>query len=197
MSKDLEREYRELISEDVPDLWDRIEDRLEQKQPETKRNSMRKNYRVWGAAAAACVCLAVAVPVLLRSGPESYGDSPSYSGAAAPEDNAGEMHFAAADEAAGSETAMWGSEGSSYGEYSAYKPKVLASVTQVVREEGRAAYTVRLEETLDEEFSEGDTVNLYADDIIEGLTEGESYLFELWAFVDDEDVTEYWILDVQ
>ena len=33
MNKNLEQEYRELMAEDMPDLWDRIEAGLEPKQP--------------------------------------------------------------------------------------------------------------------------------------------------------------------
>ena len=68
MNKNLEQEYRELMAEDMPDLWDRIEAGLEPKQPvEVRREqsgsrggqSRRRRYGAWGIAAAACLCLAV------------------------------------------------------------------------------------------------------------------------------------------
>ena len=94
MSKRLENEYKMLINNDVPDLWARIEGGLEPKTgvnaqtvqgqvvPENEtvekqlKNSQRPrtgqflknrrgNYRIWGAAAAACICVAVAIPAWL------------------------------------------------------------------------------------------------------------------------------------
>lgn len=81
MSKNLEKEYREFINRDVPDLWERISGGLEEKgtaaggvrQPAdfklitediNKRKAEEagkrrlKRYRMWGMAAA-CLCLAV------------------------------------------------------------------------------------------------------------------------------------------
>lgn len=65
MNKDLEKEYKELMTNDVPDLWERIEAGLEPKQPAAEKVIRWRNYRVWGAAAAACLCLAVTVPALI------------------------------------------------------------------------------------------------------------------------------------
>ena len=64
MNKDLEKEYKELMSADAPDLWAKIEAGLEPKQPNGKKISRLKNMRVWGAAAAALFCLVLAVPVI-------------------------------------------------------------------------------------------------------------------------------------
>ena len=63
MSKDLERDYKELVTQDAPDLWERIEGQLEPRKTGVKPGR-RKRYEVLGMAAAACLCLAVAVPAL-------------------------------------------------------------------------------------------------------------------------------------
>lgn len=62
MSKDFDKEYKELMSEDLPDLWDRIEGNLSTK--ETKKAkivkmpfAMRKN--IISIAVAACVCIVI------------------------------------------------------------------------------------------------------------------------------------------
>ena len=63
MSKDLEKEYKELAASETPDLWARIEAGLD-----TKKSS-RKHipYAAWAAAAAACLCVAVIVPFQTRN----------------------------------------------------------------------------------------------------------------------------------
>lgn len=88
MSKNLEKEYKALVSSEVPDLWSRIEAGLDSKdssgtdskmnnnvygfpemvQHKANQNSSRKHtyYKVWGTIAAACLCAAVAMPVMLR-----------------------------------------------------------------------------------------------------------------------------------
>ncbi len=83
MSKRMENEYKMLINNDVPDLWARIEGGLEPKtgvhaqvvsenetvEKQLKNNqrlkNRRGNYWIWGAAAAACICAAVAIPAWL------------------------------------------------------------------------------------------------------------------------------------
>lgn len=85
MSKDLEKEYQKLMTEDLPDLWDRIDAGLEPKQPAVKKISLWRTYRTWGTVAAAVLCLAVIGPVLFMqitgrnpgSGPQSYSSAPS------------------------------------------------------------------------------------------------------------------------
>ena len=63
MSKDLERDYKELVTQDAPDLWERIEGQLELQKTGAKPGR-RKRYGVLGMAAAACLCLAAAIPAL-------------------------------------------------------------------------------------------------------------------------------------
>lgn len=64
MSENLEQEYKQLMSEEIPDLWDRIEAGLEPKQPTAEKMSLWRKYRAWGTAAAACLCLMIIVPVI-------------------------------------------------------------------------------------------------------------------------------------
>ena len=102
MSRDLEREYRALVNSEAPDLWARIEAGLEDKKtaPETAKTAasdlhitdfpttdaqreqprIRKvNFRVWAGIAAACACVALIVPAMLRAGMSKGG---SYSNSA-------------------------------------------------------------------------------------------------------------------
>lgn len=84
MSKRLENEYKTLMNNNVPDLWAKIESGLEPKEgvpdqdgqaasfraenrADVKRENGRRtiNYRIWGMAAAACICAAVAIPAWL------------------------------------------------------------------------------------------------------------------------------------
>lgn len=66
MSKNLEREYKAFVDSQVPDLWARIEAGLDEKTapgiPEKKTP-----FKVWAGLAAACVCVAVIVPVMTRT----------------------------------------------------------------------------------------------------------------------------------
>lgn len=80
MSKDLENEYKALMDSDVPDLWARIEAGIDEKNlsgnvysadhrtQNVKKRSAKKrfHYGVWGTVAAACLCVAVAVPVMMQ-----------------------------------------------------------------------------------------------------------------------------------
>lgn len=68
MSKDLEKEYKELIDSDAPDLWTRIEAGIDEKNVSgyKKKALKRFHYGVWGTALAACLCVAVAVPVMMQ-----------------------------------------------------------------------------------------------------------------------------------
>lgn len=69
MSKDLEKEYKALMNSEVPDLWARIEAGIDEKNVFTKQGKAPKRFRygVWGTVAAACLCVAVAVPVMMQA----------------------------------------------------------------------------------------------------------------------------------
>lgn len=82
MSKDLEKEYKALMNSDVPDLWARIEAGIDEKnssgniqhfdhrtQNEKGKRNAKKPFRfkVWGTVAAACLCVAVAIPVMMQA----------------------------------------------------------------------------------------------------------------------------------
>lgn len=114
MSRDLEREYRVLVNSEVPDLWARIEAGLEDKKtaPETARIDMhitdfpetgrRVNFKMWAGIAAACACIALVLPAMVRVGMSKGGSysnsapgytadtaSPSADSSGGAEDNAG------------------------------------------------------------------------------------------------------------
>lgn len=81
MNKDLEKEYKALMNSDVPDLWARIEAGIDEnngsgniqhfehrtQNEKGKRNTKKRvQFKVWGTVAAACLCVAVAVPVMMQ-----------------------------------------------------------------------------------------------------------------------------------
>lgn len=127
MSRDLEREYRALVNSEVPDLWARIEAGLEDKKtaPETAASDLhitdfpmtdtqneqprirKANFRVWAGIAAACACVVLIVPAMLRAGMSKGGSysnsapnfaadtaSPAADSGGGAEDNAGREEMA-------------------------------------------------------------------------------------------------------
>lgn len=69
MSKDLEKEYRALVNSEAPDLWARIEVGLEEKTVRSHREKFIKkkwHFKMWAGLAAACVCVALSLPVIMR-----------------------------------------------------------------------------------------------------------------------------------
>lgn len=69
MSRDFEKEYLELINEEIPDLWDRIEAGLgERTAPEIEKTNKVKPVIVWkkyAGLAAAVLCVAIVIPVFV------------------------------------------------------------------------------------------------------------------------------------
>lgn len=65
----LEKEYKALIDEDIPDLWDRIEAGIEPKEKVVKKKKLNtaKIIKFGGFAVAACLCVTVAGPLLLNN----------------------------------------------------------------------------------------------------------------------------------
>jgi hypothetical protein len=63
MSKDLEKEYKALVNSEAPDLWARIENGIEKR----SKKRFRINKRLLAGAVAACLCVAVIVPVVVRN----------------------------------------------------------------------------------------------------------------------------------
>ncbi|MCH5343918.1 MAG: hypothetical protein J1E64_07755 [Acetatifactor sp.] len=187
MNKDLEKEYKELMTENVPDLWERIEAGLEPKQPTAKRGNLWKRYRMWGLAAAACLCLMATAPVILREITDrsiGSGSSPAYDGGMA-----GGSQNAAENAGTALETP---SEEDAVMTYI-----VMGTVTEVSEEEGRRVYIVEISRTDLTELSAGDSIMLYGDrDFNEEIWEGEEYLFDIVVSIDDNGTTEYLIEDI-
>lgn len=210
MSKDLKNEYKELMTEDVPDLWDRIEAGLEPKQPTAEKRNPWGKYRVWGAAVAACLCLMVTVPVILREG---KGGNYSANDMALPENNAqadgaaaenenGSIAFEAipennySDMAAEEAAELGESESVMSTEEAAAVYSISAKVLEVL-EEGGTAYIVQIEESDNEKLSAGDEIKLYpAADFEEKLAEGESYLLDISVLSADDGTAEYLINNI-
>lgn len=104
MSKDLEKEYRALVNSEAPDLWARIEVGLEEKtvRSHPEKSIKRKwHFKMWAGLAAACVCVALSIPVIMRyfSPDSSNSDivSPGYNNTAGMDDTARVTEYAAAE----------------------------------------------------------------------------------------------------
>ena len=207
MNKDLEKEYKELMTEDVPDLWGRIEEGLEPKKATTRVSFWRK-YRAWGMAAAACLCLAVVAPMIYGvisddglSKSDSFGAScaPSsmyYTSDGSMYENAGgddispeENHLADWSDANLGETEP-------NGEYDDGVFTITAKVMEILEEEGKNVYLVQIMEVSYADWSEGDIIRLYElEPLDETLTKGETYLLGILIQKTDEGTEEYFIYD--
>lgn len=215
MNKDLEKEYKELMTEDVPDLWGRIEAGLEPKQPVTKQVSFWRKNRVWGAAVAACLCVAISVPVInsqLRSNNMSTSENGGTANDMAPQAPEDEMadgaewyENAAADNYSPAEDNYLedtnngaGYEAGTIVDQDAIACTVKAEVTEVSEVENGMTYTVQIIESDYEDFSEGDIIKLYDGSFTdEEPMEGETYLFDILVPLEDDDMTEYTIIDIR
>ena len=220
MNKDLEKEYKELMTEDVPDLWERIEAGLEPKQTTTKKVSFWRNNRAWGAAVAACICLAVSVPVIFGQFMNNKMNTNTSENAGATNDmmiqapqaemadGAGWYENAAAENYSPAEDDYLEDTNNGAG-YEAGTTvdedaktvitcTVKAEVTEVSEEENGMTYTVKVVESDYEGFSEQDIVKLYDEYFTdEELMEGETYLFDILVPFEDDDMTVYIIIDIK
>ncbi|MCM1190411.1 MAG: hypothetical protein NC541_14090 [bacterium] len=110
MSRNLEKEYREYMAKDAPDLWGRIEGGLEPKRSRPVRKGLRQRNLMWGMAAA-CLCLAVTGFALRTVFLPGFGEMSAESGG---------MYYEAANKGSGGsqypEAAGNGPEGSLYQE---------------------------------------------------------------------------------
>ena len=207
MNKDLEKEYKQLMTENVPDLWGRIEAGLEPKKS-TERVKFCRKYRAWGMAAAACLCLAVAAPMIYNgvfdnsSGGSKSGGAANdasfmdnMSGGNMYEDGEGENYSPQMDYGADGEDVNLAAE-AQMGEYDSEICTIIAEVTEVLDEEGKNVYLVQVVETDWVHWSEGDIIRLYElDRLDEELTVGETYLFDIMIQETDDSAEEYFIYD--
>lgn len=193
MNKNLEKEYKALMTEDVPDLWERIEAGLEPKQQSAKKVSLWRKYRAWGGAVAACLCLAVAIPVILGG---SKGGNMSASDGAASE-NCGIQD----NDMAGAklqEDMIFDEQAEAADNSMANIYTIRAKVTAVSEAEGRTIYIVQIEEAGNTGFVEGNYIDLYDEGVLsKELTEGESYLFDFSISIIGNGITEYIINNIR
>ena len=73
--KNFENEYTEMMQEEMPDLWGRIEAGLTEKQPQTvtditkekmpAKKSVSRRFLKYSGLAAACLCMAIILPMLV------------------------------------------------------------------------------------------------------------------------------------
>lgn len=198
MNKNLEKEYRELMTEEVPDLWDRIEAELEPGKSSANGAGLWRKYRVWGTAAAACVCLAAVITLLFgQSGDRYSGSSPSmnggdygeYSGAASGED--------VAYESSSTDTASSSSASAAESAADSVSTCIMIGVvTETAETDDRKEFAVEIAEADTAELSKGDLVWLYADHDLEmEIAPGEEYLFDVLLLFGDDGEAEYWIMD--
>ena len=72
MNKNLETEYQNMIRAEVPDIWDKIEAKIDAQEAQKKVVAFKKKPTRWKyyviPAAAALLCVAIAIPVLLNRG---------------------------------------------------------------------------------------------------------------------------------
>lgn len=148
MSRDLEREYRALVNSEVPDLWARIEAGLEDKKtaPRTDRTDMhitdfpitdsqmehtrvrKANFKVWAGLAAACACVVLIVPVMVRHA--AMGGSKGFSSSAPSSDTAPQAYWKAEDN--GQEEAAYENFDGAAAEHGNDKSAVTQDNTQAV-----------------------------------------------------------------
>lgn len=215
MNKDLEKEYKELMTEDVPDLWGRIEAGLEPKQPTAKQVSLWRKKRVWGTVAAACICIAISVPVIRSQFRNENMSMTDNAGAAndmklqAPqaemadgtdwyENAAAENYSPTEDDYLEDTNNGAGYEAGTTVDQDAITCTVKAEVTEVSEEENGMTYTVKIIESDYEDFSEGDIIKLYDGYLTdEEPMEGETYLFDILVTLENDDMTEYTIIDIR
>lgn len=78
MNKDFEEAYKELARVEAPDLWDRIENGLNEKSaPVKKKSSFVVFLKRYSALAAAVLCAVILIPVMIvmkRSGSKSFSE---------------------------------------------------------------------------------------------------------------------------
>lgn len=187
MNKNLEKEYRKLMTENAPDLWERIEAGLEPKQSTAKKDNLWRRYRTWGLAVAACLCMIVTVPVILR---KNINESMRSDSAPAYDDGMADGGLNAMENAGGLPEA-------SSTEATTATYIIMGTVTDVLEEEGRIMYIVDILRTDLTEVSKGDSIRLYSDrDFSEEILEGEEYLFDITVSVDNNGTREYLIEDI-
>ena len=218
MNKDLEKEYKELMTEDVPDLWGRIEAGLEPKKPTAKQvNFWRKNY-VWGTAIAACICIAISVSVIHGQFRSDNMNMTNNGGAAngmylqAPQaemaDGAGWYENEAAENYSPAEDNYMEDTNTGAGyeagttvdqdAKTAITCTVKAEVTEVSEEENGMTYTVKVVKSDYAGFSEEYIIKLYDEYFTdEELMEGETYLFDILVPFEDDETTKYIIIDIR
>lgn len=220
MNKDLEKEYKELMTEDVPDLWGRIEAGLEPKEPVVKKVNFRRKYRVWGTLAAAVLCLAIAVPILFgelsreevvrhdrggRTNHASIADGEvsdknmsgsGYIGADSfePQENYAAENGGSANSADLEEMDGSGSDSNDFF-------TITGEVIEVFEEEDEneflvKVFLVKIAETDCDNLAEGDIVRLYGwRDLGNRLLEGETYRFYILITQLNGDEDKYYIYD--
>lgn len=192
MNKNLEKEYKKLITESTPDLWERIEAGLEPKEATAKKGDLWRRYRTWGLAVAACLCIMVTVPAMFRKNADGNMQPNSI-----PANDAG---MADADMADGNLSIADNAgvlPGVSSAEDITAAYTIMGTVTEVSEEAGRRVYVVDIFRTDLTELSEGDSIRLYSDrDFSEEILEGEEYLFDIAVSIDNNGTREYLIEDI-
>lgn len=218
MNKNMEKEYRELMKQEVPELWDRIEAGLEPKKTAAEKEkrserriggSRRIRYRAWGIAAAVCLCLAAvglgtAYPYGFDATPgKTGGDGNAEGWNNSPQMEAVEWAGGAAAEDApdgmgeGGDRYFPMEDSAKPAETVSAPLEVRVRVLEAQDRAGEKVYTVQVEESDSEELSEGDIIRVCGSGIPEeGLTEQESYRMELDSLSGGGEEAEYSVIAV-
>ncbi len=188
MNKIFEKEYRNKIQDEMPDLWSRIEEGLIEKKEEKKvfefpAKTGRSKILKYSGFAAACICLAIVLPVFIFT-EKKYGDKSSSTGIIESAEN---MEFDALSDADGSAT-----EEPAIAEGPAIAAEEeLAIAEEPAAEELAAEETTELSEAAPEEMAAEDAGAIetkYMKVSIHGHTQSESsFLYEMIVEEDNND----------
>lgn len=217
MSKDLENEYRQLIADDTPDLWARIEAGLE---PKKKK---KKPVRFWtfAAVAAACACVVITLPAIMMSGgyssdSTSSGSTASNNSASASSDSApmysasdgmdtaaaqGDAGYGKAQMSGGVDNSVLASAAETVAEEVErdYESEVgigievYVQILEVTEEDDTIVYLARIETSEGEALAEGAEIKIYSDsDDGELLEAGERCELRLVQLETDEELPAFY-----
>lgn len=197
MNNNFEKEYRKKIQEEAPDLWNRIEEGLADKKADkqvlefhnkTKRNKIIK----FSSFAAACICLAIVLPVFIFT-EKNYSDKISSTENIESVEKPStifEFEAAAEEESEVAEAATEESESASEEmseETSAEEASVTETKNMKVTIQGYAQlensfiYEMIVEEDNNDEFEAGTEIEMEVDEsFVTNLENGKKYEIEFY-----------------
>lgn len=207
MNKNFEKEYRKKIQEEVPDLWYRIEEGLIEKNAEvelSKYSAKAKKIMIYkySSLAAACICLAIILPVLIFSG-KNYKECTSGTDMAEKSDET-LMEEAMEADAEGSgilfefsadEPAVESTEEYAEGAGNIQTSHMKVMIQDYTKSETSSIYKIIVEEDYKNEFVSGTEIEMEADEsLLASLENGKVY--EIEFYYDSTKNIPYQIIDI-